>query len=336
MGTKFSLSLVAVVHLTIQSSCAEETKFASQDIPRIPYNQDKVVEKTFQAGGLLTETVHIDPKNLTLEHDLFLTEKPSVIVSSKQKERPHYIEEFVQGGQGRDYLDSFPILESGYLDLLIVIDDSQSMTMFQDLIKDRFSDLLGKISNTNWRIAVATTSSSCLRTTFDNTKILTRYDFDRFPLLTHQRFQELISAGNSGSTIEKGILTASQALTGDCGDPAFNWTRGDSQKVVLLVSDEKNCGSASNEGCMDQEYASADYFLNRMPSQTRVYGLLLFKDNFSECPDSGAMTISILRNTKDSLTLPEVPPRRSVSPIILRCWLEFQPMFPSLLKESLI
>ncbi len=284
-GIYNSVALWVLLSLILQS-CAEKTEFPSASIKKASYDQSKILRKTFTAGGVFSETVRYDPRDLSLNHTLKLVEKPPISISIKQIERALYTEDFVQGGVTRSYTDSHPIVESGYLDLLIIIDDSQSMMVFQEEIKDRFTDLLGQISNSNWRIAVATTSSSCLRTTDDNAKILTRYDYDQFPLLTQNRFEQLINAGNTGNNLERGILMATEALTGDCGDSRFAWTRKNSQKAVLIISDEKNCGSASNEGCEGEEYAKAEYFLDRIPASTKVYGLLLFENNL-DCPDSG-------------------------------------------------
>ncbi|SMF49630.1 von Willebrand factor type A domain-containing protein [Pseudobacteriovorax antillogorgiicola] len=267
-------------------SCHEEVRFNSNGRVQ-SYDQSLVKEYQFQAGTIRSDSIYFEPKKLSFDHRIVLEQIPNGYAKTFQMVRPIQKEEFIQGGQGRSQKDDFALIESGYLDLLIVIDNSSSMEAFQLQLQKRFKNLLSNISNTNWQIAVATTSSSCLRSALDGTKILKRTDFDISSATAQRRFEQLISAGVNGSTVEKGILTATEALQGDCGDTRFPWTRADSQKAVLIVSDEKNCGSASNEGCVAEEYSSADYFLSRSPRNTRVYGLLLFQDDFAACPNSG-------------------------------------------------
>ena len=45
----------------------------------------------------------------------------------------------------------------------IVIDDSDSMDGYQQKLANNLPSILTHIGNTNWRIAVATTSDPCLR-----------------------------------------------------------------------------------------------------------------------------------------------------------------------------
>ena len=269
------------------SGCGNDSQFSSKEVKVEPYSDDLVIKHELQAGLVKTQKFTVEPKQLKLKFDLNLYEKPEQVVETKQAVRPTITNSFVQGGQGQDYSEDFPVLESGLLDLLIVIDDSQSMEMFQNLIKQRFNELLSEISNTNWQIAVVTTTSSCLRSAGDGgMKVLTSSDYKDFPELTTERFELLIHAGTGGSTEERGIKMAADGLIGDCGDPGAKWTREDSQKAVLLVTDEKNCGSASNDSCILPEERSAQYFFDRAPPNSRVYGLLWFEDK-PECPHSG-------------------------------------------------
>ena len=45
---------------------------------------------------------------------------------------------------------------------------------------------------------------------------------------------------------------AADALEGRCGGQTITLLRPQSQVSVLLVTDEENCGSASNEGCAEK------------------------------------------------------------------------------------
>ena len=115
---------------------------------------------------------------------------------------------------------------------------------------------------------------------------MTRDDYRQSPGLTHSRFKELIAAGAQGATPGKGILMATDALRGVYGGET-PWVREESQKAVLIVTDEKNCGSAANEGCSAEPYNAADYFLERAPKATRVYGLLAFENYDERCLSGG-------------------------------------------------
>lgn len=286
LGIKDHLkNLLLLFSLNYFYACSDSVHFPHRSIDKTPYDTEQIIEKKFTAGHIYSETIRFDPRDLTVDHSLRLFEQAKRSLSTHQIERPHYEEQFIQGGILQNFVDRHNIIESGFLDLLIIIDDSQSMESFQDKLGQRFMSLLEHISNSNWRIAVATSSSSCLRSADNNIKILTRYDYDLFPEITQNRFQQLIAAGTTGDNVEKGIWAATEALAGDCGNVEQSWTRDNSQKAVLIVSDEKNCGSASNEGCEDEDYALADYFLNRAPSGTKVYGLFLYQLN-SSCPNS--------------------------------------------------
>lgn len=248
---------------------------------------DEFVTKSFKAGEVLSTTISLQPQVEAIDQTITLSAKPAAQQSFRQINRPVISERLYQGHTGYQESENLPITEAGRLDLLVIIDDSSSMRPFQDLLRVRFQNLLSNISNTDWHIAVATTSSSCLRSTGEGIKILTRQDYEANPLLTQQRFEALITPGEVGSTIERGILAATEGLIGDCGNPNQSWVRFQAQQAVLIVSDEKNCGSASNEGCQGQPYEVAEYFLRRVPGDTRVYGLFLLDNNPLACPQSG-------------------------------------------------
>ena len=281
----FARGIFVVMSLLAFACGNEASNFASKDVKVEPYSDELVIRHQLQAGVIEEQTVAIEPKNLSLSFDLNLYQKPDQKVETRQVVRPFLNDTFVQGGQGQETTEKFDVFESGLLDLLIVIDDSQSMEGFQKLLSKRLKDLLSEIGNTNWQVAVVTTSSSCLRQA-DGISILTSTDYKDFPDLTAERFEKLVTAGIRGDTNERGIKMATDGLIGDCGDPSRSWTRKDSQKAVLIVTDERNCGSASNDKCEKGIGSKAEYFTTRAPRNSRVYGLLLYEDK-PECPKSG-------------------------------------------------
>jgi hypothetical protein len=284
---RFLLGSKIIVLLIVLSlaACGGST-FLERDQAHSLTDDDFLIQE-FPAGNLVETTVRFQPETENVTQLVEMPEPPTYKQEWRQVNRAVQSERFYQGHDGYEEEEILPLQEAGHFDLLIVLDDSSSMLPYQELLQARFQELLSRISNTNWQIAVVTTTSSCLRETSDGQKILSRRDYRRDPQQAQRRFEELMRAGDAGNTFERGILMASRGLVGDCGDPARKWARDSSQKAVLIITDEKNCGSASNEGCQGQEYATADYFLRRAPEDTRVYGLFLFEDNVFECPQSG-------------------------------------------------
>jgi hypothetical protein len=259
------------------------TSRASEDLKRITTQE-------FAAGTVEKFKVDIDTKFRTIDQSIVLREKPKIVELIKQEERPLQSALFTQGFDGWPASQKFGVKEKGKLDLLVVIDNSYSMAVIQNRLSKNMAPLLKYVANTNWQIGFVTTSSGCLRTTSSGKRTITREDFDKDPVETENMFKELINAGEAGSSTEMGIYYAAQAMIGNCGNPKDDWKRPGSHTVVLIITDEKNCGSASNDGkigCKDQEHSKAEYFIARAPANTQVHGLFLLQDNFDLCPDSG-------------------------------------------------
>ncbi|RYZ61720.1 MAG: hypothetical protein EOP09_19610, partial [Proteobacteria bacterium] len=160
-----------------------------------------------------------------------------------------------------------------------MIDNSSSMGPYQGRLSKTLPDILRHISNTNWRIAVVTSSSSCLRKTDSGKAYITRADFDKNSVIADADFQKLIKVGEGGNPVERGIMMMTQAMqeTG-CDAGNVTWLRPDSQRAVLLLTDENNCGSAPNEGCVGQPYEKADYFYSRVGKSVTVNAMLLTQE----------------------------------------------------------
>ncbi|MCX6130706.1 MAG: VWA domain-containing protein, partial [Proteobacteria bacterium] len=168
----------------------------------------------------------------------------------------------------------------GIFDLLIVIDNSSSMGPYQNRLSHTLPSILRYISNTNWRIAVVTSTSPCLVKTDDKRRYITRADFDRDPVATEADFKKLTMIGEGGDPIEKGIKMMTDAMTSSgCSSESNDWLRANSQRSILLLTDEKNCGSGdTNEGCPGAPWETASYFFDRVGFNVPVNAFLLLQE----------------------------------------------------------
>jgi hypothetical protein len=235
--------------------------------------------KTFNAGELATASLTIDSGFNLISQDFLLVQAPKSAELSQQLDRAIFEDTFTQGHNGVSASQSFAISEAGIFDLLIVMDNSSSMGPYQNRISQNLTSILKYISNTNWRIAVVTTTNACLNKTADGRKYITRADYDADPVKTTQDFQTMIKIGEGGDPVEKGIKVAADAMTGEgCAATSNEWLRADSQRSILLITDEKNCGSGSNEGCAGAPWETAQYFYDRVGYNVPVNAFLLLQE----------------------------------------------------------
>src|SRR5690606_1702783 len=118
-----------------------------------------------------------------------------------QIERPLHEDTYQQGTRGRVASEDHQVSAAGLLDILIVVDNSNSMKPYQGILADRLDPLLSYVTHTNWQIAIVTTDNSCLR----GGRTITRADFEADSVLAHQNFRNAISAGDTGSNTERGF-----------------------------------------------------------------------------------------------------------------------------------
>jgi hypothetical protein len=228
-----------------------------------------------------------DSSQESLSETLSLVKGPLASLTLTQVERSLFEEQLIQGGDGTAKQQSFALKEAGHLDLLVVMDNSQSMTELQNKLASRLEPILSNIGNTNWRIAVVTTDSPCVR------DVLTRQEYEQSPDGVKTRFGLAVSPGTGGSNVERGIQMAIEGFESNISCATVNgfssnqWTRTGSSKVVLIVSNEENCGSADNEVyCSGSGYPhrDPDYFMAQGPANARVFGIL--PDFGTGCTDS--------------------------------------------------
>jgi hypothetical protein len=217
-------------------------------------------------------------------------------LSLQQIDRASHSQDLIQGGAGQVIEQTFSLSEAGYLDLLLVIDNSDSMTDYREQVGANLTPMLSSISNTNWRVAIINTDHKCVRNVF------TRDDFVGAEQTESQRFYTAVTTGDQLSPVERGIEMAvrgfsSQAECGDAdGFAQNNWFRPDSNKVVMIVSDEDNCGSSPEDKAMCGDVAEPGViyphfetsdFVAALP-EAKVYGILHDPDQCFNGYEGGA------------------------------------------------
>ncbi len=289
MSVKAAFGLVAALGL-ISACGTDRNKFRSVDDaggaqPIVAADAAPRYVKTFQAGQLETIQATIESGFALIRQNFSLVQAPKTVELSQQLERAKFEDTFQQGHGGFPKTETFSIAEAGIFDLLIVIDDSSSMGPYQSRLSKTLPSILRYISATNWRIAVVTSSSSCLRETGDGRRFITRAEYDADPAKASKDFKKLILVGDGGDPIERGIKMLTDAMLGaGCVGDNSPWLRADSQRSILLATDENNCGSGPNEGCAGSPWEKADYFFDRVGYNVPVNALLLLQEPPSANP----------------------------------------------------
>ena len=273
----------SVMSLLLTTACGETVPFKAL-LPREQFGEPTAdaradVTKTFTSGKTIPVDISIDSGFTNLTQAFTLEQNPRQVEQYSQVERTLYSDSFTQGHKGIAAAQAFSVSEAGIFDLLLVIDNSSSMGPYQSRLSKTLPDILRHVQNTNWRIAVVSSSSPCLRKTDAGQAYITRQDFDRDPVTADADFQKLIKVGESGNPVERGILMATQAMQETACDAGnIAWLRPDSQRSVLLLTDENNCGSAPNEGCAGLPYEKAEYFFDRIGKGVTVNAMVLTQE----------------------------------------------------------
>jgi hypothetical protein len=301
----FSILATVFIGLNLLSCQNQKPDFVGRSIR--PQGMNVLSARQLPAG--IYDKMHFDlsSQKQTISQTMTLKADPPLVTQLKQIDRPKGEEVFRQGHDGDGSIfERFYIQEAGKLDLLIVVDNSSSMAPYQDRLAPGLRPLLSHLANTDWRIMV-TLTSPIRRPNRENprnpTKIygcprinsqdpndrsyISRDDFIHNETQAMERFRWKISAGEQGEPIEHGILAAVSGLIGECGDQNHPWTREGSHKAVLLLSDEENCGSDPDQNCDQDLDADPQFFLDRVPGNTKFFALLHDKDLYPECTDDG-------------------------------------------------
>lgn len=295
------LLLITVITLTACSN--EQISFSPAKSQRYQPTLEelrqlnRLVELTYSVGEFEDQIIRQQSQLEDLSKTITFDRPSPILQQWKQISRPWKQASIEQGRLGLSTTENFPSMIGGTLDLLIVMDNSGSMTHAQTEVAKRLNSLLSKLGTIDWQIAVTTTDptrGSCLTQTPEGKRTLSKADFEENPERAIQVYQKLIKVGTDGATNERGIKAATEAAVGNCGNPDDDWKRPGSDLAVLIISDEKHCGSHPSENCIGEDWNSKNYFLDaqaRPLDKTTVFGLFLLKniDVGSDplCPESG-------------------------------------------------
>ena len=240
-------------------------------------------EWTFEASTIEEAQVEFDlaadkVKQLSAMKDLTAVAG----LSHEQLSRAQKIEIFKQGSDQKYNSEFFKQNENddaqGLLDVLVVIDNSGSMSEEQTNLSTKLLPLLTYVSQSDWKIGVVTTdmSDGCLRDVIQKNQAN-----------PDQAFAAAIRAGTSGSGIEAGVPQAVSALSPACLG-GQSWLRPNSTLAILIVSDEDNCSDGTR--CSVAEHNSADYLIDYLSTirqvgvNAKVFGLIWHKSQSqSQC-----------------------------------------------------
>ena len=175
--------------------------------------------------------------------------------------------EKTQGTGEKPQEETFQQTAAGLLDVLVVVDNSGSMSQEQSNLAPRLTDLLSSVRDSNWQIGLISTdpSESKIRT------LIKKSDAN-----AEQAFKDSVNSfGVNGSGNERGILQAVNGLKSVApGAESGAWLRPNSVVAVLIVSDEDNCSDGNDcknsDGTL-KDFAKSDYLVDHLKS-IRVVG----------------------------------------------------------------
>jgi len=286
-------------------SCAQPARFGS-DIKEESIHYVSAAHNVFVAGRRANEELSFSfQANRATQNIQMLASAPENIIM-KQQERPTINDTYIQGHQSQTVDEEFAVSMLDKLDLLLVVDNSSSMSPYQEKLAASLAPLLSNISNTDWRIMVTSTSALRRRNPTDPTiidklygcprinasdpadnAVISREDMLRNPKLVSDQFAWKVMVGETGDPIERGLLAATSGLTGECGQISRSWIRPDSHKAVLVLTDEENCGSDPDQNCDRDADSNPQYFIDHTPPGTQFFALLHDHSMYAECLDVG-------------------------------------------------
>lgn len=167
---------------------------------------DRKLKETQPAGDTEDATANVDPS-------------PTPLINPPNKDEDNREKETFN-----------PAIDRGLLDLLLVIDDSKSMKIVRNTLKDRLEDLLKHIDNSNWQIKVVDVDASniCEHT------IITKNN--------EEEWAKLLSTFSANPNSNERTLQKAQAALGlqamnkDHNCP--KWLRDGSTLAAVIITDE--------------------------------------------------------------------------------------------------
>ena len=258
----------------VEESVVESTNATAEEPGKLPGNLESM-EKSFVFNSKQESEMQVSVADGNVEILFDMDQnKMTQSVSYTQESREKILDSFSLSATSAFGSETFEQtnMASSNLDILLVVDNSRSMTEEQQNLSTKLSALLEFVEDSDWRISVETTDPSdpC------GQHIISKGDAN-----VEEAFASAVQRGIDGTGNEQGILQAVNGLTCNGG----SWLRSDSTLAVLIISDENNC--SNGERCEGQPWENASYltdYLNRIRAvgtNARVYGLIWHPSDLS-------------------------------------------------------
>ncbi len=176
--------------------------------------------------------------------------------------------------------ETHEIIKDNKLDILLMVDNSESMADIRSALKSKLNSLIVSVDNSDWLIGISSTdmNTPCIQGLIKNE------DQNR-----DQTFNQLISSLQQGSSQEQnGILKIEQALT--CSSELTggkNWIRTGSSIAVVIISDKDSLTKTYQDPETQILLSSDEYLLKQLTKirnlkdDLRVYGIISVPNNNS-------------------------------------------------------
>lgn len=218
---------------------------------------------------LLMVVISCSEAEFSNETQLQSVEKDSLAGERNDENNDQLEESEDQLGLTSSRQETFNQKQRGVLDILLVIDNSGSMTPIQKKLQRNLANLLEAVADSNWQIAViGTKRADCLQ------RSIISKDTDNY----QAEYARLVDLGASGDG-EYLVYSAIRGLDNICdGQKAGSWLRSGSSIAVLMVTDQNNeCGASfplpNNARCSIDQLRTHLNSL-RPDGNARVYGLV--------------------------------------------------------------
>jgi len=210
---------------------------------------------------------------------------------------------FKQGNAGQPLKESFDqTARKGLVDILVVVDDSGSMSQEQVNLASKLNELLASIKDANWQISVITTSPKAPAgvdvklASSEGKELCTTTLIKAGEIDAAAKFDKAVNAGIAGNGNEQGIRQSVVGLR--CLEKP--WLRPASTLAVLIISDEDNC-SVDGKDCGTLPWAKESYLINYVENtlgktigkNAGFYGIV--GPNRTVCPTAGNAATQYLR-----------------------------------------
>lgn len=168
------------------------------------------------------------------------------------------------------------------LDLVIVVDDSESMAGAIEKVKNNLIRIVDRLGDTHWRIAVTTTSIHIPRRRNNARRKVPCIlgVLDRFENGSAEDFENLASKiGTDGHDDERGLERSIRAL--NCKHEGKKWTRDNAMLGMVVVSDEDDCTSTRSDKPIDCNGSrSKDIDYSRFKKKLKSFGKNYYNSKF--------------------------------------------------------